>query len=183
MDREDVVSLLTVSVPSLAELAAQQCTSSDSMDSDASPATRRHVSEQRRRLRMIRPMGEATVHRCRECQLQFRDPSRLVAHHVYKHQSPGTIERGKKMSCPICKQRCKSQRTMAAHLGTHLGERLCTKCGAELASGGGAAMHQLFHRTAGNFMCEQCGMAFVRRSGLNAHNRVRHAQHQPMTPR
>ncbi|KAK8772298.1 zinc finger protein ZFPM1-like [Amblyomma americanum] len=174
MDRDTVMSLVTIGLPPMDDV--WQGSSSESMDSDAPPATRRQVSEQRSRLRVIRSMGEAALPHCRECELQFRNPSRLVSHHVYKHQSPGATERGKKVPCPICQQRCKSRRTMTAHLGTHLGERLCKKCGAEFASAGTAAAHKRFHRTAGNFICEECEKLFARQSDLNSHHWIEHAQ-------
>ncbi|KAK8772299.1 uncharacterized protein LOC144097497 [Amblyomma americanum] len=172
MDRNTVVSLLTVG---LADLEERRWSSTESADSDTSSEACPEITEQRRRLRAIRPAGADTVHYCRECQLLFRDPSKLVAHHVYKHQFEST-ERGRKLPCPICQQSCRSRNTMAAHLGTHLGERACRKCGAEFASACAVSAHKLFHRTGGDFSCGLCGMAFARQSSLTAHSRTQHAQ-------
>ncbi|KAK8770496.1 uncharacterized protein LOC144095060 isoform X1 [Amblyomma americanum] len=133
----------------------------------------RGITQQLRRLQVNRPADESAMYKCRDCQLQFPLASKLMAHNVYRH-SDVIIEQRAKLPCPICKVRCRTKRTMSAHLGTHLGERLCEKCGAEFASAGAAAAHELFHPTAGNFACSQCQRQFARQSGLVEHSRVEH---------
>ncbi|XP_077486338.1 zinc finger protein 711-like [Amblyomma americanum] len=163
------VCLLSASFQLPAELGRQEGTA------QVPSGTRRHASEPRKRLWAIWPAGPNAVHFCCDCELQFRRLSKLIAHVVYKHDFDED-ERTNSMPCPICTRRCRSQSTMAAHLGTHLGERVCKKCRAQFASAGAAAAHKYFHRHAGNFKCEWCVKRFARMSDLKQHSRMQHGR-------
>lgn len=115
------------------------------------------------------------MHHCCDCRLRFRRLSKLMAHVVYKHDFDGA-GRGRKLPCPICKRRCRSQGALAAHLGTYLGERVCKKCRAQFASAGSATAHKYFHRNAGHFKCGRCVRRFARLSDLNEHSRLEHGR-------
>ncbi|XP_077486333.1 uncharacterized protein LOC144097494 [Amblyomma americanum] len=145
MTHQTLSSLLMVAHSSMGGFDERRRAEIESMDSDLPYETRLRISEQRMRLRLLRPAGKATVYHCHQCQIHFRDPSKLMAHHIYKHIF-SVDPQNRKLPCPICHRRCRSRRTMAAHVGTHLGERLCKKCGAEFASSSSAAIHKRLHR-------------------------------------
>ncbi|XP_070388832.1 zinc finger protein Gfi-1b-like [Dermacentor albipictus] len=121
----------------------------------------------------IRPSGAATVHECRHCRQRFRCASRLMAHEVYAHRYAGAA-RGSKLPCPICSRLCRSQATMSAHLGTHLGELMCRKCGAEFASIGAAVLHDMRHSHSDSLMCGLCRQMFRGKAELKEHRQSAH---------
>ncbi|XP_077492685.1 uncharacterized protein LOC144103852 [Amblyomma americanum] len=173
MDRETIARLLTIRFPSLAEMEAKRKAANESYDSDVPPEEQRHMSDQRRRLLNIRPAGEDTIHWCWLCDRRFHLPSRLIAHQIYQHDFDGE-PRPIKVPCPICYRLCRNEFIMGLHLGTHIGERRCFKCGAEFASATSAHAHKRLHHNRGNFQCRFCRKLFALKSKRDDHCRLEH---------
>ncbi|XP_077484987.1 zinc finger protein 711-like [Amblyomma americanum] len=176
MDPQAAASTTAGSPPSLDGTEAKRRVSDEGLN--AAPEELRHASDQPLRLEDIREGG--TVHKCRECMKVFQLPSRLMAHGIFKHRKKASLL--KHPACPVCDKKCKSRAIMALHLGTHIGERQCKKCGAQFASARSAVVHRRFHLTGGNFQCDICGKLFPRKCQRNEHCFWEHGQvHQPAT--
>ncbi|XP_077488192.1 uncharacterized protein LOC144099044 [Amblyomma americanum] len=160
--------------PSMSDTQARHESEDGTTDSDLSPEERREITIQQRILEDLRPAEDMTVHRCEVCEKNFHLPSKLIAHYAYRHKREAATSSGKKLACPLCEAPCNSRTTMALHVGMHLGERLCTKCGAEFACAATAAAHKHFHKSGGHFMCGSCKKLFAYNSDREEHVRVEH---------
>ncbi|XP_077485017.1 uncharacterized protein LOC144095083 isoform X2 [Amblyomma americanum] len=139
----------------------------------------RHICEKPMCLHEIDVPGQGTLYLCRHCRVTFKLESRLLAHAVFRHGGR-YIGCARTLACRMCPQRFKRQRTMALHIGTHLGERQCSKCGAEFASAAAATAHKTFHRTGGNFQCGFCGVLFIQKSDRDEHLGLEHSRQRRM---
>ncbi|XP_077495556.1 uncharacterized protein LOC144106576 isoform X2 [Amblyomma americanum] len=102
-------------------MEAKRKAANESDDSNV-PPEERHMSDQRRRLLNIRPVGEDTIHWCWLCDRRFHLPSRLIVHQIYQHDFDGE-PRPIKVPCPICYRLCRIETIIGLHLRTHIGER------------------------------------------------------------
>ncbi|XP_077489438.1 uncharacterized protein LOC144100339 [Amblyomma americanum] len=119
MDTPLTPCLVSTSRPSIAETEARHTQAADSFDS----VEQLHMSQRRRRLQSVLPPGEQTIHECWDCRVDFQLLTRPVTHEGYENDRYDASL----FFTPLCRmgqQPCKSKRTMALHVGTHIGERL-----------------------------------------------------------
>ncbi|XP_077488205.1 uncharacterized protein LOC144099051 [Amblyomma americanum] len=131
----------------------------------------------------VRPAGDITTYCCDSCDKDFHLPSKLIAHIVYRHERYGARPYARRAACFLCQAPCKSRAAMVLHMGSHLGERCCKKCGAEFACAATEAAHKHFHKTGGYFMCGFCEKLFARKGDREEHTKLEHPQRPLNRPR
>jgi KRAB domain-containing zinc finger protein len=118
----------------------------------------------------------------KDCKKSFEYPKNLANHISIYHSNEGQVppQEDGLLKCTECEETFRVKSSLHYHQQRHVKPSFeCSVCPRTFKSGRGLKYHMNIHNNIAEYLCDDCGRAFVTRQKLINHRRAKHTFERP----